>query len=289
MLPISRILVPVDLSVRSRGVLPYAKVIATQYNAQLTLMHVVSPFWVIPATAISGPALIPVSDSTVVEKTKQLEEWAPGQLEGIEVRRLVYEGDPVAQIVAFAASEDIDLVVISTHGYGVLRRFLIGSVAAKLLHDLACPVLTGVHLDESPRSEPVHVSKIVCAVDFGAQIRSTVSYASQLAQDFNAALTVVHVIPALALVDVQVSDEFRSNVIDKAREKLRDVVKEANAITANVHVQEGDIAEAVCSFAHSTGANLMVIGRGSQEGTIGRLRTNAYAIIRQSPCPVLSV
>ena len=290
MLPISRILVPVDFSERSLAILPYAKAIAAQYHAQLTLMHVVSPFFVIPATGLAGPAWTPGSGSPVMDKAKQLEEWASRQLEGAEVRRLVYEGDPVEQIVTFAESEEISLVVISTHGYGVLRRFLIGSVAAKLLHDLACPVLTGVHLDEPPRSGPVKVGKILCAVDLGPQTAPTLEYASQLARDFQAGLDVVHVIPTLnPEFDLQVSDEWRSNVIDRAREELGKVMEAVKAMHASVHVQEGEAAKTVCSFARSTGADVLVIGRGSQVNATGRLRTNAYAIVRQSPCPVLSV
>ena len=53
-------------------------------------------------------------------------------------------------------------------------------------------------------------------------------------------------------------------------------------------IQEGDVAHAVCGYAKSVGAHLVVIGRG-KDRQMGRLRTNAYGIIRQSPCPVLSI
>ena len=221
MLPISRILVPVDFSERSLGILPYARAVAAQYHAPLTLMHVVSPFFMVPPTGLSGEVWIPVPGSTVTDRAKQLEEWAPDQLEGIEVRRLVYEGDTVGQIVSFATSEKIDLVVISTHGYGVLRRFLIGSVAAKLLHDLECPVLTGVHLEDAARSEPVKITKVLCAVDLGPETTSALSYATRFARDFSAELEVVHVIPALdPSFDLEASAGWRSSVMDKVREEL---------------------------------------------------------------------
>jgi nucleotide-binding universal stress UspA family protein len=51
----------------------------------------------------------------------------------------------------------------------------------------------------------------------------------------------------------------------------------------------GDAPEVVCSAAQQTGADLLVIGRGSAAGVFGRLRANAYSIIRMSPCPVVSV
>jgi len=52
--------------------------------------------------------------------------------------------------------------------------------------------------------------------------------------------------------------------------------------------REGDVADAVCGYAKSVGAHLVVIGRG-KDRQMGRLRTNAYGIIRQSPCPVVSI
>jgi nucleotide-binding universal stress UspA family protein len=45
----------------------------------------------------------------------------------------------------------------------------------------------------------------------------------------------------------------------------------------------------VCTAAERLGADVLVVGRGSAAGMFGRLRTNAYSIIRQSPCPVVSV
>ncbi len=290
MLPISRILCPVDFSERSVAILPYAKTLAAQYHARLTLMHVVSPFFMIPPTGLSGEMWIPVPGSAVTDRAKQLDEWVPGQLEGIEVQRLVYEGDTVGQIVSFAASEKIDLVVISTHGYGVLRRFLIGSVAAKLLHDLECPVLTGVHLEDAVQPEPVKITKVLCAVDLGPETGKALSYAARFARDFGAELEVVHVIPALdPSFDLEASAEWRSSVMDKVREELAEAMEAAGAETANVHIEEGEVAEAICSCASLTGASLLVIARGPHEGSGRRLRTDAYAVVRQSPCPVLSV
>jgi nucleotide-binding universal stress UspA family protein len=54
-------------------------------------------------------------------------------------------------------------------------------------------------------------------------------------------------------------------------------------------IESGDAAKMVCSLASRTGADVLVIGRGSAAGVFGRLRANAYSIIRQSPCPVVSV
>src|ERR1051326_1533133 len=189
MLPIQKILLPVDFSERCLRMTVYAKAVAMHYGAELTLLHVVNPMYTFPATAISGPTMVPISDSQINEREEQLEQFAVEELRGVELRRLVYEGDPESQIAGFVESENVQLVVMPTHGYGVLRRFLIGSVTAKVLHDVACPVLTGVHLDPHRDRSP-RFSNVLCAVDFDPHNQATLSWAAQFAADFGAQLGV---------------------------------------------------------------------------------------------------
>ena len=74
-----------------------------------------------------------------------------------------------------------------------------------------------------------------------------------------------------------------------ARKDVEKIQKQAGAADAEVCIREGNVSREVCSFAQSIGADLLVIGRGAPDHEIGRLRTNAYAIIRQAACPVVSV
>jgi len=60
-------------------------------------------------------------------------------------------------------------------------------------------------------------------------------------------------------------------------------------IEAELLIEAGDAPHVVCRTVEKENADLLVIGRGSAAGVFGRLRTNAYAIIRQSACPVVSV
>src|SRR3970282_1057287 len=102
MLPSSRILAPVDFSDRCLGMMSYVKAIAARYSAEVALLHVVDPFYTIPATGLSGPVMIPISPSALGAREKQMDQFAVAELEGLRVRRLVYAGDPVSQIVSFA-------------------------------------------------------------------------------------------------------------------------------------------------------------------------------------------
>jgi nucleotide-binding universal stress UspA family protein len=290
MLPLSSIVVPVDFSDRCSGMLRYVKVIAARYNAEVTLLHVINPVYAIPATGLAGPVMVPAPRSVVAKQTEQMVRFGADELEGVSVRRLVYEGDPIEQIVGFIQTEGMQLVAMPTHGLGVLRRFLIGSVTAKVLHDVACPVLTGVHMDEPPQHLPLTFSNVLCAVDLGGQSGGTLAWAAQFASDFHARLSIVHATPALSPgFELHFAGDWKADVANLAREDVKKLQTAVGSDASGIYIQEGEPAKAVCSLAKSTGADLLVIGRGSQDGPVGRLRTNAYAIIRESPCPVVSV
>jgi nucleotide-binding universal stress UspA family protein len=286
---ISRILVPVDFSEQSLALLQTVRTIATKYGSEVILLHVVSPFYTIPPTGVSGPVLIPVSPEQIATHEDRLQHFAASELEGLPVRRIVYEGEAVSQIVSFARAEGIQLIAIPTHG-GALRRFLLGSVTSKILHDTDCPVLTGIHMQEKPAPRPKPFSNILCAVDLGPQSRQVLSWAAQTAADFGAKLHLLHVVAALDRgLPMDFSPTFQLDLESLVRKDVEALQIAAGAESATVHIGGGDLAKAVRSQAEAIRADLLVIGRGPLDGAAGRLPTNAYAIIRQSSCPVLSL
>src|ERR1022692_5078868 len=100
-----------------------------------------------------------------MRRTADLEAFSCTAPADAAVRRVVLEGDPTQTVVQFASSENCDLIVMPTHGYGPFRRFLLGSVTAKVLHDAICPVWTGPHMERAPDYATVHFRNIVCALD----------------------------------------------------------------------------------------------------------------------------
>ena len=122
----------------------------------------------------------------------ELDQSLRSELNGIEVRRLLLEGDPTREIARTARDEKVNLIVMSTHGHGVLYGFLLGSVAAKVLHDSDCPVWTDTQREEAPDRE-FTIRSVLCAVDLGPHSRNTVLRAAQMAAEFEARLTLVHI------------------------------------------------------------------------------------------------
>lgn len=279
MLPLSKILVPVDFSERNLAMIPYLKQIAANYQSEIILLHVVNPVYVIPDTGISGATVVKVPEWVFAAQTKKLDEFAAPELNGFPVRRLAYEGEPDEQIIATARAEGVHLVVMPTHGYGVFRRFLIGSVTAKVLHDLEIPVLTGAHLGDQKTPEKAKIANIVCALGTGQHSADTLTWAARLADDFQAVLGVVHTLPRAG----EHADESTS------RQEIQNLLASVGARNTNVSIQKGEVVHTVCDYAKCVGADLLVMGRGANDTEGGRLRSNAYGIIRQSHCPVLSV
>lgn len=289
MAKITRILMPVDFSDRCLGMVPYARMLAKHYGSEITLLHVINPVFIAPDIGMAPPAVVAVPHWLIEDKAKQLDAFAKDELANLPVKRLVYEGVPEAQIAALAISEEADLVVMPTHGYGLFRRFLIGSVVAKVLDDVACPVLTGVHMEKHAHDQEVKVATVTCAIDLNKGTGETLAKAAKLAFDFGAKLGVVHVQPAKKHgMEAPALQELRPQLEELVSQELARQGIEFAPGNLVACVQEGEVAQAVCQFAQRTGSHLLVIGRGdSLKGS--RLGLHTYSIVRQSPCPVLSV
>jgi len=274
---ISRILLPVDFSERSVGAAHYAGSLACHFGCELVLVHVlVPPQYEFGAVDIAGSMLAELCRDRVQQANSDLANFFAAELAGINVRRLVLEGDPSGSIVEFAHNEHCDLIVMPTHGYGPFRRFILGSNTAKVLHDADCPVWTGVHLEDAPAALSIPIRNILCAVDMGPQSCKTLGWASGLAREFGARLTLLHATPCGSDMKLAAGEELRK-------------LQGSAGVEAEVVLETGEPAQVICASAERLRADVLVIGRGSAAGVFGRLRTNAYAIIRQSPCPVVSV
>lgn len=276
MLAINSILFPVDFSERCAALLPYVGDVAHHLNAAVTLLHV------------SGVPDIEIPIDALTPATKRLEDFGRSELGHLRVKRRVAEGDPAPVIAAEAESQGSDLVMMPTHGYGRLRRALLGSVAAKVLHDVRCPVLTVTHPETA--QSPKNWKTVVCAIDtLSWETPALLRFSDEVASIFGVKLVVVTTVtPMEEYVMAAAAPEALNSLLEPVTEDLKALVKKAN-IEAETCIHTGQVSHAVRRACERTGADLLVIGRGGQEGEAGRLGSNAYAIVREAPCPVLSL
>jgi nucleotide-binding universal stress UspA family protein len=127
-------------------------------------------------------------------------------------------------------------------------------------------------------------------VDGTDKSEGLIKYAVQLANEIQATLRLVHVIPGFSTGAVpQVDRDFEEYMRREAHKTIEALLKKAGLEAPPLCVIVGDVADGVLEEACSHAADLVVIGRGVLQEKLGRLRTNSYGIIRRSPCPVLSV
>jgi nucleotide-binding universal stress UspA family protein len=264
MLPFKKILFPVDFSQQSIGAAHYVEAFAGRFDAELTLLHVIEP-----------PNYNDALADSPARRRERLDGFLAKELAYFKVERIVALGEAASNILSTATAKHADLIMMPTHGHGAFRRFLLGSVTAKVLHDADCPVWTGVHLEQAPPLEKIEFRQFLCAANLEPHVKTVVECASEFANEYRANLTILHAAQG-------------SENIAGATQKLEQVLNALGA-KGSIVVQPGEPAHVVASAAALIHADLLVIGRSPAPGIFGRLRTHAYPIIRQSPCPVISV
>lgn len=264
---IKKILFPVDFSERCVGAARYVEAFAGRFEAELRLLHVVD-------ADVYGSEVHGLQG----ERQALLNAFLTKDLGYCSAQRVCVVGDPATEVVETARSWAPDLIMMSTRGFGFYRPTLLGSVAAKVLHDVECPVWTDVHSEEAPPLEQIAFRKVLCAIDLEKRSRHVLDWAAFLACEYQAELAIVHAIP---LVDAP-------PLLAEVRTKISALLTEAGAKGA-IMIERGEPAEVTTGAAKEFGADLLVIGRHGGSGTKGYLRHHAYAILRKSTCPVISL
>lgn len=290
---IKQILFPVDFSQHSDGAAPYVRVMAESTGAHVTLFHVLNAAdYLFNSGELGGYMVNDFYKFHVEQSTRQLNGYRLGDFPNAS--RKLAEGEPGGRIVAYAHANDVDLIMLPTQGLGPFRRYLIGSTTAKVLHDAHCPVWTGVHLGEAEAgaavaSAPVKPVHILCAVDLTAQADAALRWAADLAEATGAKLTIAHAVPTQETRPAKYLDqEFHSELLRMAAFEI-EKLQERLHTKAPVLLLGGEPAKALHEAAKENGVDLMVIARGSAAEGFGRLLRHEYDIIRNAPCPTVSV
>jgi len=285
MLTINRIVLPVDFDFPegSLHVGQQAAVLARHFHSSIVMLHVIVPPSSLAYTLSGGYVPAQVLESA----RKNLDEFLRPELEGIEVRRVLVEGDAAQAIVGITREEKAGLIMMPTHNYGALERLLLGSVTAKVLHDRECPVWTSAHVEDGPAGE-LAIRNVLCAIDLSEHSRNTICWAAQIAADFGAHLTLAHITAGVEMFGpggAYVVPEFKEELTQYATEQIARIQQEMGT-HADVFVGSGNVPEQLNLAAQKTNADVLVIGCRPASG---RLRASGYAIVRELRVPVLSV
>jgi nucleotide-binding universal stress UspA family protein len=282
---INHILFPLDFSAAGTATIPYVRALANQFHAKVTMLSVVPPAWVSPPGLISPPA---GADPIALQNTlqAQLDKLA---MDGLELppARVTAVGDPAVKIAEFTRDNAVDLVMMATHGHGLFRSLLLGSVTSKVLHDVHCPVWTAAHAEKQHAQEAPR--KILCALDGTENSLTLAQWAADFSRQVGASLQLLHVVrPVSDWLSLESEQALQEELRAEARNRIESSLQ-SGKLDLPLRIAVGEIVTTVTEEARQEGADLIILGRGARHETLGRLRTHAHEIIHQSPCPVLSV
>lgn len=295
---INRILCPVDFSIYSSRALKHATALAQRFGARLTVMHVI-PTWTpyapsryVPAHVLAQPEL----SRLVREDLRQLVDEA--RQAGVPIEMLVREAEPWREILATAADLQPDLIVMGTHGRGGFEQLVLGSVAEKVLRRADCPVMTICQEEGRTWEAPGLLGSIVCASDLTTASMPTIRYALSLAAEFQARLSIVHVLDrfAMALSPEFARVPFTVDVLTRSEELARREL--AAVVPVDAHewcdvrtlIVPGRAREEILRIAAQERADLIVMG-ARRQGTLARtvMGSTSQDVVRAATCPVLTV
>ncbi len=272
---IEKILFPVDFREHCRLVAGAVASMAARFRAEVTLVHALD----LPSGAYSDwQAFLNLVDVPSLQRHEvaKLENCLVGEMQDVKTRRVVAEGGAARAIVEYVRERGMDLIAMPTRGLSPFRSLLLGSVTQRVLHDAVCPVWTEAHLaDGGP--PPTGYHSILCALDLAPASAGVLRWAARMAKEYGARLQVIHG-----------TEEDWPEVLRFQEERYQRVAREAE-VDALFEIVGGPPLRAVIQGIRRHHADLLVTGRGHSQGALGGLRTNVHALIRQSPCPVLSV
>ncbi|MDA1016435.1 MAG: universal stress protein [Planctomycetota bacterium] len=285
MIQLKRILAPTDFSERSISSIVTASDFASQFDAELQILHVVyNPY------PYGGGAYEAVVDSRPQLKAaarKQLENLPGPPWEGLlNISRHVRFGHATVEILAHSMRHDIDLIVQNTHGRTGLSRFLIGSVAENVVRKAACPVLTV----RGTGNESAVPKKILVATDFGMHSENALRYAAEFAERFGAELHVLHA--ATEHITASPAISFHDDLDVRARRPLEAlcIAKSHPTVTLHKELRIGPAVGTILDYVKEFEIDLVVVGSHGRNALVQVLIGGvAERVVRHAPCSVLTV
>jgi nucleotide-binding universal stress UspA family protein len=225
---------------------------------------------------------------------------------GVPIEIAIGQGTSAAnQILQQANAMHADLLTIGTHGRSGFDRFVLGSVAEKVLRRADCPVLTvPAHAPETVPVAPVVFKRILCPIDFSDSSMHALNFAMSLAEEADASLTVLHVmvydldIEAPEMYETVLADrrlsvtDYRRRCEEYSRERLRAAVPETVGAycTVEVLLATGKPYREILRVAAEQQADLIVMGvQGRGAADLMVFGSTTQHVVRQATCPVLTM
>jgi nucleotide-binding universal stress UspA family protein len=298
MLQLQKILFPTDFSRCAEQALAHAVFLAEKYDAEIHVLHVVTLFK-------DQPGILSNEITETEETIRKFEDIAERQLnkvvdlKGSDDMKIIAatkrEVSAAPAILEYASDNNIDLIVMGTHGRRGLGHLLLGSAAEEVVRLAPCPVFT---IRELKEPKPVmQVNNILVPVDFSNYSGKALAYASEIAQSYKAQLQVLHIIeetmhPAFSVTGKSSIFDLVPGIKDDSRKRAEKMIKEfvLDKVKSKVFIQGGRAASDIIKFANENSTDLIVIATHGLTGLEHMLMGSVTEkVVRMAHCPVFTV
>lgn len=281
MLHVETILCPTDFSEASVNSIPIATYFARLHGADLHLLHVHLLH-----------AMSPEEDDVPFPGEEEARAALEASVGGISWNRVVHRIErginAAPTIIDYAEENDVDLVVMGSHGRRGFRRLMLGSVTAEVVRSARRPVLVVRH--EEDAAPPAEVDRLIVPVDFSSASKGAVAVALELAAMLDVPIELLHAVEPIPYVQmaypIAVDDgEFRTH----AQRRLDEIVEQLDTSRELRTTVAVDTAEqAVIDAAFRSPSPLVVMASHGHSG-LARvlLGSTTERLLRNAPCPVL--
>ena len=283
---LQRILVATDFSVGALEALEFASGLAERFESKIFLVH-----------AIPSGVLRYVAPAGLEDAIRQAKNFAAEEMQRLvnkagcanRVQQEILCGDGISPTLQqFAAAQDVDLIVLGTHGRTAANKRLLGPVAEETFRLALRPVLTVGPRSESPAEVFPQIRRILYATNFKPHAERAASFAYALEREHGARLTVLHVVEESG----SGPEGGYEMVRDFLMQRLKKGIPASYAEKADpaFQVRFGEPGDEILALAREERSDLIVLGVRAGKVGPGHLPSAiAYKLACQSPCPVLTI
>src|SRR5579859_5672044 len=291
---LKRILCPVDFSEFSRMAYPYALSLAEHYNAQVIALHVVE-HWKYPFADYAAYEADYAKFSRAMNEggEMRLREFVTQRSQsGIQPQLVVSQGNASDSILSLTQTENIELIVMGTHGRRGFDRLVLGSTTDRVMRRAACPVVV---ISKAPHSSSAagpggrhghRLDRVLYCTDFSENSERALDYAISATAEYDAELTLLHVIEHIP------SSFTKDGLIAKCAEQLDRLITPDRRKTLKITtaVTVGKSYEQIVHYAIEGHIDMVVMAvRGAEALDRAVFGSTTYRVIQLGPCPVLAV
>jgi len=280
----NNVLLPTDFTGASDAALLYAQALARGFDSRVYVTHAVAPY---------PPVFLPMEpvpielDSMWHDAEESLTRFLDQDaLTNTKHQGILERGELWNVLDDVIRRHSVDLIILGTHGKHGFKKLVLGSAAEQIFRKASCPVLTIGPNARKPSANGALFKQIIFATDFSAGSLRAPPYALSLAEENQAHLILLHVIPLVPL-------HQQEQVAAHARERLQELVPAGSADWCRPEcvVRFEFPAEGILSLADSQRADLIVMGvhKAAPVAASHLPWAIAYEVVCHAACPVLTV